>query len=49
MERTLTHLVFDCWVFANNIGENRTETNLRQHLSDQHYLAVCILMLQRVL
>jgi hypothetical protein len=44
-ERSLSNSVFDCWVFVNNIRENRTETNLRQHLSDQNNLAIFILML----
>ena len=31
-ERMLTHLIFDCWIILDDVGEDGSEANLRQHL-----------------
>ncbi len=47
-ECTLTHLIFDCWIILDDVGEDGSKANLRQQLRDCHLLAIRILQLEHV-
>jgi hypothetical protein len=44
----LTHLIFDCWIIFDDVGEDGFEANLHQQLRDGDLLAVRVLHLERV-
>ena len=46
---TLAQLIFDCWIIPNDVGEDGAKTNLRQHLADQHLLAIIVFQFKSVL
>jgi hypothetical protein len=44
----LTHLIFDCWIFLDDVREDGSKAKLRQHLRDCHLLAIRVLQLEHV-
>ena len=44
----LTHLIFDCWIILDDVGEDGSKADLRQQLRDCHLLAVSVLHLKCV-
>jgi hypothetical protein len=44
----LTHLIFDCWIILDDVGEDGSKVNLHQQLRTRHLLAVHVLHLEHV-
>jgi hypothetical protein len=44
----LPHLIFDCWIILDDVGEDLSMANLCQQLRDHHLLAIRVFQLERV-